>query len=101
MEASTPGGARGGRRFQTTCGRDVTVGLIAVGDTRRPARRVTVDIGECPGCHDGAWAALTPAEARQLAISLLAQADAAERGTRGRDPSPGKSRQPRGPASRQ
>jgi hypothetical protein len=80
MRASTPGGARGGHHFQTTCGRDVTVGLIAVGDTHRPARRVTVDIGECPGCHDGTWAALTTAEARQLAASLLAQVAAAERG---------------------
>ncbi len=79
MGAPAPGAARGGHSFHTTCGRDVTVGLISVGDADRPARRVTVNIGECPDCHDGAWAALTAAEARQLATDLLDQAHAAER----------------------
>ena len=77
MGPSSPQPARAGHTFHTTCGRDVTVGLIAVGDARHPARRVTVNIGECPGCHDGAWAALTAAEARQLAADLLTQATAA------------------------
>jgi hypothetical protein len=80
MGSPSPGPAGGGHTFHTTCGRAVTVGLIAVGDTQRPARRVTVNIGECPDCHDGAWAALTVAEARQLAADLLTQAEAAQQG---------------------
>jgi hypothetical protein len=56
----------------------VTIGLIVLGDAIRPAQRVTVNIGECPDCHDGTWAALTIAEARLLAADLLAQADLAE-----------------------
>lgn len=80
MGASAPGAAQGGHSLHTTCGRDVTVGLISVGDAERPARRITVNIGECPDCHDGAWAALTAAEARQLAGDLLDQARAADRG---------------------
>ncbi len=67
-----------GHRLRTTCGRELTVGLIALGDVAHPARRVTVNISECPGCHDGTWAALTVAEARRLAAALLAQAEAAD-----------------------
>ncbi len=77
MGPSPPRPPGAGHTFHTTCGREVTVGLIAVGDAQHPARRVTVNIGECPGCHDGAWAALTVAEARQLAADLLTQATAA------------------------
>jgi uncharacterized OsmC-like protein len=39
---------------------------------------VSLDIGHTPGRQDGTSAALTPAEARQLAGALLSQADAAE-----------------------
>ena len=78
MGSPSPGTTGVAHSFHTTCGREVTVGLIAVGDAQRPARRVTVNIGECPDCHDGAWAALTAAEARQLAADLLYQADAAD-----------------------
>jgi hypothetical protein len=78
MGPPSPCTSGGAHSFHTTCGRDVTVGLIAVGDAQRPARRVTVNIGECPDCHDGAWAALTVGEARLLAADLLTQADAAE-----------------------
>lgn len=80
MATRGPGMAHAGQHLRTTCGRDVTVGLIAVGDAAHPARRVTVNIGECPDCHDGAWAALTAAEARKLAAALLSQADAVGRG---------------------
>lgn len=65
--------------FLTTCGRHVTVGWMTLGGSQRPARRVTLDIGHTPGHYDGTWAALTPAEARQLAEALLRQVDAAAR----------------------
>jgi hypothetical protein len=64
--------------FRTTCGREVQVGRLILGGTERPARRVSLDIGHSPGREDGTWAALTPAEARQLAAALLRQAAAAE-----------------------
>jgi len=64
--------------FRTMCGRDVRVGRLCLGDAERPVRRVSLDIGHCPGHQDGTWAALTPAEARQLAAALLRQAAAAE-----------------------
>jgi hypothetical protein len=64
--------------LRTSCGRDVAVGWLTLGGTERPARRVSLDIGHTPGRQDGTWAALTPAEARQLAAALLTQAAAAE-----------------------
>jgi len=64
--------------FRTTCGRDVQVGRLILGGTERPARRVSLDVGHSPGRQDGTWAALTPAEARQLAAALLMQAAAVE-----------------------
>jgi len=60
------------------CGRDVRVGRLALGAAERPSRRVSLGIGHSPGRQDGTWAALTPAEARQLAAALLRQASAAE-----------------------
>ncbi|HTR92308.1 MAG TPA: hypothetical protein VMI73_11260 [Trebonia sp.] len=71
----------GGRhdRLRTSCGRQLTIGRLALGDARRPAARVFVDIGECSGCETSAWAGLTVPEARLLARALLAQAAAAER----------------------
>ena len=65
--------------FRTACGREVRAGRLALGDMRRPARRVSLDIGQSPDGRDGTWAALTVAEARRLAAALLAQAAAAER----------------------
>jgi putative redox protein len=64
--------------FRTTCGRDVRVGRLTLGSTQRPAWRVSLDIGHAPGQADSAWAALTPGEARQLAVTLLREAAAAE-----------------------
>lgn len=64
--------------FQTSCGRVVAVGWLTLGSADRPARRVSLNIGHTPGRQDGTWAALTPAEARQLAAALLRQATAAE-----------------------
>ena len=65
--------------LRTTCGRELTVGRLALGDARHPAARVFVGLGECPGCEDSGWAGLTVTEARQFARSVLAQASAAER----------------------
>ncbi len=78
-QASAAGGADQHQGFRTTCGRQVRAGRLALGDTRHPARRVSLDIGQATDGHDGTWAALTVAEARRLAAVLLAQAAAAER----------------------
>ncbi len=64
---------------RTSCGRQLTVGRLALGDARHPAARVFVDLGEYSGCQGAAWAGLTVAEARQFAQAVLAQAAAAER----------------------
>jgi len=64
---------------RTTCGRELTIGRLALGDARHPSARVFVDLGSCPGCDGAGWAGFTVAEARQLAEALLAQAVAAER----------------------
>lgn len=67
--------------FRTTCGREVRVGRLGLAGAKRPAWRVSLDIGKSAGQNDGTWAGLTPAEARRLAAALLEQAAAAERGT--------------------
>ena len=64
--------------LRTSCGREVTVGRLALGDARHPAARVFVDLGGCPGCDGTGWAGLTVAEARQFARAVLAQAAAVE-----------------------
>ena len=74
-------GARPGHgheHLRTSCGRDVTVGRLDLGDTQHAIRRIFVDIGGCPGCDGTSWAGLTVAEARQIARALLAEAAAAE-----------------------
>ena len=48
-------------------------------ETERSAWRISLDVGRSLGQDDGAWAGLTPAEARRLAAALLGQAAAAER----------------------
>ena len=77
--AASVGTGRRHERLRTTCGRELTVGRLALGDARRPAARVFVDLGECSGCDGNGWAGFTVAEARQLARAVLAQAAAAER----------------------
>jgi hypothetical protein len=64
--------------FRTTCWREIRVGLLALGGARRPARRVSLEIGPSSATGAGTWAGLTPGEARQLAAALLAQAAAAD-----------------------
>jgi hypothetical protein len=76
-EQATSTGA--GDRLRTSCGRQLTIGRLALGDAGRPAARVFVDIGECSGCETSVWAGLTVPEARLLARALLLQAAAAER----------------------
>lgn len=66
-------------RLNTSCGREVTVGRLALGDVVHPAARVFVDLGESIDGVISGWAGLTLAEARQFAQAVLAQAAAAER----------------------
>lgn len=77
--AAGTGAGRGHEYLPTSCGRELTVGRLALGDERHPAARVFVDLGDCSGCDGSGWAGLTIAEARQLALAVLAQAAAAER----------------------
>lgn len=65
-------------RFRTTCGREIRIGLLALGDVQYLARRVSLDISPSSGAGDGTWVGLTAGEARQFAAALLAQATAAE-----------------------
>jgi hypothetical protein len=76
-------GGRGHEYLRTSCGRELTIGRLALGDARHPAARVFVNLGGCPGCEDVAWAGLTVAEARSLARAILSEAAAAERECRG------------------
>jgi putative redox protein len=78
-QAAGAGADRRHDRLRTSCGRELTIGRLALGDARHPVGRVFMDLGECPGCEVTGWAGLTVAEARQLAGTLLAQAAAAER----------------------
>ncbi len=63
---------------RTSCGRQLTIGRLALGDARHPAPRVFVDLGQGPDGDATGWAGLTVAEAKQLAKAVLAQAEAAE-----------------------
>jgi hypothetical protein len=76
---SGAGSGRGHEYMRTSCGRELTVGRLALGDARHPAARIFVDLGRCSGCEGTGWAGLTVAEARQLAQVVLAQAAAVER----------------------
>lgn len=64
--------------IETGSRRQVHVGTMTLGDSHWSARRVSLDIGPCPGCHDGIRATLTTAEARWLARALLTEAAVAE-----------------------
>ena len=65
--------------IRTSCGREVKVGRLALGDRHHPTARIFVDLGACVGCEGTSWTGLTVTEARQLAQAVLAQAAAAER----------------------
>lgn len=76
---AAPGAGSGHEHLRTSCGRELTVGWLALGGSRNPAVRVFVDLGDCPGCDSSGWAGLTVPEARRLAEAVLSQAAAAER----------------------
>jgi putative redox protein len=78
MQPGTGTDARHHDHLRTSCGRDLTIGRLALGDAAHPAGRVFIDLGKCRECDGSAWAGLSPAEARQLAAALLSQAAAAE-----------------------
>ena len=78
MKSSTGSDPRQHDHLRTSCGRDLTIGRLALGDAARPAGRVFIDLGTCRDCDGSAWAGLSAAEARRLASALLSQAAAAE-----------------------
>jgi putative redox protein len=71
-------GPRRHDQLRTSCGRDLTIGRLSLGDAAQPAERVFIDLGQCRDCGGSTWAGLTAAEARQLAAALLSQAAGAE-----------------------
>ncbi|MET7739508.1 hypothetical protein [Streptomyces sp. NPDC005385] len=58
----------------TSCGRRIAVKELRLFSPVRPVGRVTLDVGPDQGDEHGAWASLTPAEARELARRLVAHA---------------------------
>lgn len=64
--------------LRTTCGRELTVGRLALGDAGHPSARVFVGLSDAPGSDTTGWAGMTVAEARLFARAVLAQALAAE-----------------------
>jgi hypothetical protein len=80
MDIRTPGTGSAGDHvgFRTTCGREIRVSRLVLGGGRRPAQRVSLDIGASSDAGDGTWAGLTPEEARRLATALLMQAAACD-----------------------
>jgi putative redox protein len=72
---------QGHEHVRTSCGREVTVGRLDLGDARHAIRRIFLDLGGCAGCDGTGWASLTATEARQVARALLAEAAAAEQDT--------------------
>ena len=65
--------------LRTSCGRELTVGRLALGDVSHPVEPIFVDLGKCAGCDGTGRAGLTATEARRVALALLSQAAAAER----------------------
>jgi uncharacterized OsmC-like protein len=90
MEPGTGAGVRHHDHLRTSCGRDLTIGRLALGDAAHPAGRVFIDLGTCRDCDGSAWAGLSPAEARRLASALLSQAAAAEQDAQDAQHPPGR-----------
>ncbi|MGF1428248.1 hypothetical protein [Kitasatospora sp. LaBMicrA B282] len=67
----------------TACGRRILVGALRVDIPGRPIDRITLNIGPEQGGQSRVWAGLSPAEARDLAHRLLAEAAHAEPGAAG------------------
>jgi len=78
MQPGTGTGVRHHDHLRTSCGRDLSIGRLALGDAAHPAGRVFIDLGKSRDCDGSTWAGLSPAEARRLASALLSQAAAAE-----------------------
>ena len=78
MKPGTGTDVRHHDHLRTSCGRDLTIGRLALGDAAHPAGRVFIDLGKCRDCDGSTWAGLSVAEARRLASALLSQAAAAE-----------------------
>jgi putative redox protein len=79
MKPATGTDVRHHDHLRTSCGRDLTIGRLTLGDAAHPAGRVFIDLGTCQDCDGSTWAGLSTAEARRLAAALLSQAAAAER----------------------
>jgi uncharacterized OsmC-like protein len=87
MKPGTGTGVRHHDHLRTSCGRDLSIGRLALGDAAHPAGRVFIDLGKSRDCDGSTWAGLSPAEARRLAAALLSQAAAADQDARdGQDP---------------
>ncbi len=80
MDIGTSGAGRADPHvcFRTTCGREISVGHLALGGGGHPAQRISLGIGASSGAGDGTWAGLTVGEARRLAAALLLQAAACD-----------------------
>jgi putative redox protein len=78
MKPGTGTDVRHHDHLRTLCGRDLTIGRLALGDAAHPAGRVFIDLGKCRDYDGSTWAGLSAAEARRLAAALLSQAAAAE-----------------------
>jgi len=90
MKPGSGAGARHHDHLRTSCGRDLSIGRLALGDAAHPAGRVFIDLGTCRDCDGSTWAGLSPAEARQLAAALLSQAAAAEQDAQNGQDLPGR-----------
>jgi putative redox protein len=90
MRSGTGSDPRQHDHLRTSCGRDLIIGRLALGDAAHPAGRVFLDLGGCRDCDGSTWTGLSAAEARQLAAALLAQAAAAERDGQDRQDRPGR-----------
>jgi len=69
---------RGHEHLRTSCGREMTVGRLGLGDVSQPARPIFLDLGNWPGGDGSSRVGLTIAEARQVARALLAEAATAD-----------------------
>jgi uncharacterized OsmC-like protein len=76
--ATTARSGHAHEHLHTSCGREVSVGRLGLGNSSHPASRVFLDLGGCPGTDGTSWASLTVAEARQVSRALLTEAAAAE-----------------------
>jgi putative redox protein len=90
MKPGTGAGARHHDHLRTSCGRDLTIGRLALGDSAHLSGRVFIDLGKCQDCDGSTWAGLSVAEARRLASALLSQAAAAEQDAQNTQDRPGR-----------